>query len=78
MPIESGLVLYGTDGCHLCKAAGEVLTDLGVVATAVDILGDDHLLQRYGLRIPVLRDGAGRELGWPFDAAAVRRFLGDR
>ncbi|AAU92202.1 MULTISPECIES: glutaredoxin family protein [Methylococcus] len=76
MPIESDLVLYGTDGCHLCEEAGELLAGLGVVATAVDILGDDHLLQRYGLRIPVLRDGAGRELDWPFDAAAARRFLG--
>jgi hypothetical protein len=34
------------------------------------------LRQRYGLRVPVLRDARdGRELDWPFDAAAVRGFL---
>ncbi len=36
----------------------------------------DELEQRYGTRVPVLRDSLdGRELDWPFDAAAVRRFL---
>ncbi len=35
-----------------------------------------ELEQRYGTRVPVLRDRAdGRELDWPFDAAAVRAFL---
>ncbi|MEW6037310.1 MAG: glutaredoxin family protein [Pseudomonadota bacterium] len=76
MPTESCLLLYGTAGCHLCEEADSVLVGLGVAATAVDIAGDEDLLQRYGIRIPVLRDGAGRELGWPFDAEAVRRFLG--
>jgi hypothetical protein len=34
------------------------------------------LVQRYGTRVPVLRDDRdGRELDWPFDAAAVRAFL---
>ncbi|QJD29853.1 glutaredoxin family protein [Methylococcus geothermalis] len=75
MPTESGLLLYGTDGCHLCEEAESVLASLGVAAKVVDIAGDDDLLQRYGVRIPVLRDGAGRELGWPFDAEAARRFL---
>jgi hypothetical protein len=36
-----------------------------------------ELETRYGTRVPVLRDVRdGRELDWPFDAAAVRRFLG--
>jgi hypothetical protein len=35
-----------------------------------------ELEQRYGTRVPVLRDARdGRELDWPFDAAAVRTFL---
>jgi hypothetical protein len=38
--------------------------------------GDAGLEARYGERVPVLRDEAsGRELGWPFDAAALRAFL---
>ncbi|MDD2767278.1 MAG: glutaredoxin family protein [Methylococcus sp.] len=75
MPTESGLSLYGTAGCHLCEEAESVLASLEVGATAVDIAGDDALLAHYGTRIPVLRDGTGRELSWPFDAAAVWRFL---
>lgn len=75
MPIESCLSLYGTAGCHLCEEAEIVLAALGLGPEGVDIAGDDVLLAQYGTRIPVLRDGAGRELGWPFDATAVRRFL---
>ena len=39
---------------------------------------DDAALEsRYGTRVPVLRDARdGRELDWPFDAAAVKVFLG--
>jgi hypothetical protein len=34
------------------------------------------LEQRYGTRVPVLRDeDSGRELGWPFDPQSVRRWL---
>jgi hypothetical protein len=33
----------------------------------------------YGERVPVLRcDDSGRELNWPFDAAAVKRFLEEK
>jgi hypothetical protein len=36
----------------------------------------EELNQRYGTRVPVLRDARdGRELDWPFDAAAVCEFL---
>ena len=41
----------------------------------VDISDDDALFERYAERIPVLRDGQGRELGWPFDATAVVAWL---
>lgn len=38
---------------------------------------DEQVLEdRYGTRVPVLRDeDSGRELDWPFDEAALRRFL---
>jgi len=37
---------------------------------------DAQLEARYGERVPVLRDeDSGEEIGWPFDAAAVTRFL---
>jgi hypothetical protein len=70
------LVLYGTTHCHLCEEAEGVLSSVGVTAAYIDIADSDELAESYGTRIPVLRradDGA--ELGWPFDADTVRRFL---
>lgn len=72
----SGLILYGTSCCHLCEQAEAVLGEAGVAAQHVDIADDDGLLEKYGVRIPVLRrTDSGAELGWPFDAATVARFL---
>lgn len=72
----SALVLYGTSCCHLCEQAKAVLNEAGVTATHIDIAEDDTLLERYGTRIPVLRrTDSGAELGWPFDEAAVLRFV---
>ena len=68
--------LYGTACCHLCEEAQAILHELGIRAEHVDIADDDELLEKYGLRIPVLkRTDTGAELGWPFDAEAVSRFL---
>jgi glutaredoxin len=68
--------LYGTRFCHLCEAAEAVVRQCQVEAEYVDIAEDDELLEKYGIRIPVLqRVDTGDELGWPFDAAAVSSFL---
>ena len=71
------LRLYQRDDCHLCDLALEVLAQARVPEfESVFIDGDPALEERYGERVPVLRDeGDGRELGWPFDAAAVAGFL---
>lgn len=72
------LLLYGTRGCHLCEQAVGVLHAAGIGVRELDILAHDTLLERYGTRIPVLRrSDSGAELDWPFDAAAVQRFLND-
>ncbi len=69
--------LFGTSGCHLCEEADAILSEAGVRADHVDIADDDDLMEMYGVRIPVLkRCDTGTELGWPFDANAVIRFLG--
>lgn len=74
--MQTGLILYGTECCHLCDEAETVLRELGLVATHVDIALDDELMEKYGVRIPVLkRQDSGAELGWPFDAEAVSVFL---
>ena len=70
------LLLYGTRHCHLCEQAGALLEAAGMTAEYVDIATDDALLEKYRIRIPVLlRDDNRAELGWPFDAQALRRFI---
>lgn len=77
---EPGLVLYATSGCHLCERAEILIREAAdLTVRSLEIADDDALLERYGVRIPVLRRlDTGEELDWPFDAAAVRRLLADR
>lgn len=72
-----GLVLYATSGCHLCERAEKVIREaVDRTVGSLEIADDEVLLERYGVRIPVLRrSDTGEELDWPFDAAAVRRLL---
>lgn len=74
------LTLYQRDDCHLCDLALLELARAGVSDfNSVYIDGDTALEARYGLRVPVLCEPrSGYELGWPFDAAQVRRFLAAR
>ncbi|MEP7042987.1 MAG: glutaredoxin family protein [Dokdonella sp.] len=71
------LRLYQRDHCPLCDQALAVLA----AAHAPDfetvwIDEDAELEARYGERVPVLHDDdTGRELDWPFDAAAAARWL---
>ena len=71
------LTLYQRDHCHLCDLALAVLAEARAPEfESVFIDEDDALEQRYGLRVPVLRDETrDAELAWPFDADAVRAFL---
>ena len=74
--MQIGLVLYGTEFCHLCDEAKAILRETRIEAEHIDIAEDDELLEKYGIRIPVLkRMDNGAELGWPFDAVTVSRFL---
>lgn len=73
------LILYQRDDCKLCDQAVALLARARAPEfESVWIDGDGALEARYGIRVPVLRDGAsGRELGWPFDLAALQAFLHD-
>ena len=72
----SDLILYQRDYCHLCDLALAVLAEAR--APEFDSVWVDDMVeleQRYGTRVPVLHDARdGRELDWPFDAAAVRSY----
>lgn len=75
------LTLYGTTACHLCEAATHELAPLagnGLHPREQDITESDALMERYQLRIPVLRrEDTGAELDWPFDLATAMLFLAD-
>lgn len=83
MAVMTTLILYGTSACHLCEDAEAILGSLvsdgcSLTINKVDIADDDELLERYGIRIPVIRLAeSDRELGWPFDGSAVLSFLAE-
>lgn len=68
------LILYGTDGCHLCHDAQSLLNQMHLTWQDIDIIDDDVLLDRYATRIPVLKLDK-RELGWPFAREDVLNLL---
>lgn len=72
------LLLYGTEGCHLCEDAArmvhDALSEYEITVQEVDIVDDNALLNRYGQRIPVIkRVGGLEEVCWPFDHADLVR-----
>lgn len=70
------LILYQRDDCHLCDLALEVLAQARTPEFDSVFIDEDAALEaRYGVRVPVLRDNGGRELDWPFDVAALQRWL---
>ena len=80
------LLLYTTLGCHLCEQAEALLLPVldylkgsypdGVNLKLVEISDSETLVERYGIRIPVIRvEGQEEELGWPFDQAIAFAYL---
>lgn len=70
----------GTVGCHLCEVAEQLIAstvDMQQYAIyQVDIADDDALVERYGVKIPVLLDLESKEeLEWPFDQSQLLEFL---
>lgn len=76
--MSHNLILYGTQGCHLCDQAESIVHPLALAyrldMVMVDIAGDESLESRYAIQIPVLTIGA-HELPWPFGPAAVEQFF---
>ncbi|MCA6059642.1 glutaredoxin family protein [Thalassolituus sp. ST750PaO-4] len=74
------LVLFGTEACHLCDLAQAVIVNVaGQISLDVyveDIAETEALVERYGLRIPVLlNEQNGAELDWPFDETQLLNWL---
>ena len=74
------LTLYSTEGCHLCENAQAILARVPNAGYAVvDIAYDDELMERYGIRIPVLHClASNREIAWPFDDESLSSWLAER
>lgn len=76
------LNFYTTEACHLCEQAEYVLATTPLTSpvpvNVIDISESEDLVERYGMRIPVLqRSDTGVELNWPFAAADVQRLVGE-
>ena len=75
------LRLYTTLGCHLCHQLEALLVTLCADEyrlERVEISEDDALMERYGVRIPVLADGEGQELDRGFEAPRLAAWLAER
>ncbi|WP_034841401.1 glutaredoxin family protein [Endozoicomonas numazuensis] len=77
------LSLYTTSGCHLCNHAEEFLNILGQHPqlhsqfqwSSVEISESDALIERYGVRIPVIGTDNGDEIGWPFEMEQLGEWI---
>lgn len=76
------LVLYSTEGCHLCEDAITLYLALGQTTALhiVDIAADDVLFSRYAVTIPVFsfqhENGLVMDsIGWPFDSNELKIWL---
>lgn len=75
------LLLLGTEGCHLCEQAEEIiraclLHEYQYIIEYIDIAEQEHWQAQYAVRIPVLYHLASKkELGWPFELADVQSFI---
>lgn len=75
---DAMFILYQRDDCHLCDLALAVLAQAGVRGLDSVFIDDDAALEaRYGSRVPVLRDGQGRELDWPFEGTTLSAWMAD-
>ncbi|ANO32891.1 NrdH-redoxin [Vibrio breoganii] len=68
------VILYSTEGCHLCEQAHKLLLTVGVEPQIVDIAFDDELFSRYGVTIPVVHI-ENSELNWPFNLQQLQQWL---
>ena len=75
-PNHKELVLYTLIGCHLCDQVADMLRNMGIGWTAVEIDSDPELERKYDLRIPVLYlPDTGKELFFPFSKGRIQKFL---
>lgn len=72
---NNSVLLYFTDGCHLCDDAVELLQQANIPFNKIDIIHEQKLVDLYGYLIPVLQDNHGNTLNWPFNAQQLHDFI---
>lgn len=75
------LRLYTTLGCHLCEQQESLLALLlrgEYRLEKIEISEDEALMERYGVRIPVLADAVGEELDRGFEPVRLADWLAKR
>lgn len=82
--MANSLILYTTEGCHLCEQAEQLLAQLSQLQSGedalqlipVDIATDEALVELYGIRIPVVKNAlTQKEIGWPFELKDLLELL---
>ena len=75
-PNNRELVLYTLIGCHLCDQVANMLRDMGIGWTPMEIDADPELERKYDILIPVLYlPDTGKELFFPFSKGRIQAFL---
>lgn len=73
------LILYYREGCHLCEdflaQLQPLLVNVDSRLQLIDIDTDSDLVQRYGLKIPVLVGSTGELCHYEVNPLAVRAYL---
>lgn len=73
------VILYTTAGCHLCELAEAILQTLTrqyqFTIIPTEIGDSEQLVERYGIRIPVVQFADNTDIGWPFDQQDIERKL---
>ncbi|MGJ0483488.1 MAG: glutaredoxin family protein [Methylomicrobium sp.] len=76
------LLLLGTEGCHLCEEAQEIVAACAKEVVPdfqielIDIAEHPEWQPDYAIKIPVLLEAESRrELDWPFDYGQAIHFL---
>ena len=74
--------MYGTEGCHLCEEAENLLMELQQSRAgyfdwhSIDIVNNDLLFETYGTAIPVVFHAVSeKELFWPFSMDELLEFV---
>lgn len=74
----SQITLYSKPDCHLCDLAHQMLIELGLTTSVINIQLNAQLIEKYRLIIPVIVFNDMTELNWPFEAITIQSRLDHR